>query len=44
MGEHFICGNGSYDILCNNINLLCLAQGGEKVLGHAPQFTAYVDP
>lgn len=40
-GEHFICGNGSYDILCN-INLLCLT-GGKKVLGHAPQFTAYVD-
>lgn len=39
--EHFILGNGSYDILCN-LNLLCLT-GGRKVLGHAPQFTAYID-
>lgn len=40
-GEHFILGNGSYDILCN-LNLLCLTHA-KKVLGHAPQFTAYVD-
>ncbi len=40
-GDHFLLGNGSYDILCN-INLLCLTNG-RKVLGHGPQFTAYVD-
>ena len=39
--ENFILGNGSYDILCN-INNLCLAKD-RKVLGHAPQFTAYID-
>lgn len=39
--DHIILGNGSYDILCN-LNLLCLTRG-KKVLGHAPQFTAYVD-
>ena len=39
--EHIILGNGSYDVLCG-LNLLCLT-GGKKVLGHAPQFTAYVD-
>ncbi|MBQ8586205.1 MAG: histidinol-phosphate aminotransferase family protein [Butyricicoccus sp.] len=38
---HFILGNGSYDLLCN-MNLLCLTKG-RKVLGHAPQFTAYID-
>lgn len=40
-GENFILGNGSYDILCG-MNLLCLGPG-RKVLGHAPQFTAYID-
>jgi len=39
--ENFILGNGSYDILCN-MNLLCLGPG-RTVLGHAPQFTAYID-
>lgn len=39
--DHFLLGNGSYDILCN-LNLLCLTNG-RKVLGHAPQFTAYID-
>lgn len=39
--DHMILGNGSYDVLCG-LNLLCLT-GGKKVLGHAPQFTAYVD-
>ncbi len=39
--DHFILGNGSYDILCN-LNLLCLTNS-KRVLGHAPQFTAYVD-
>ena len=39
--ENFILGNGSYDILCN-MNLLCLT-GGRRVLGHGPQFTAYID-
>lgn len=39
--ENFVLGNGSYDILCN-MNLLCLGSG-RKVLGHAPQFTAYID-
>lgn len=39
--DHIILGNGSYDILCN-LNLLCLTRG-KKVLGHAAQFTAYVD-
>ena len=39
--ENCILGNGSYDILCN-MNLLCLGNG-RKVLGHGPQFTAYID-
>ena len=39
--KNFILGNGSYDILCN-LNLLCLTHG-QKVLGRAPQFTAYID-
>ncbi len=39
--DYFILGNGSYDILCN-INIMCLTHG-RKVLGHAPQFTAYID-
>ena len=39
--ENFILGNGSYDILCN-INLMCLTRE-RAVLGHAPQFTAYID-
>lgn len=38
---NFLLGNGSYDILCS-LNLLCLSKG-DCVLGHAPQFTAYVD-
>ncbi|MBQ6468756.1 MAG: histidinol-phosphate aminotransferase family protein [Lachnospiraceae bacterium] len=37
----FLLGNGSYGIL-EGINLMCLT-GGRTVLGHAPQFTAYVD-
>ena len=40
-GDNFILGNGSYDILCG-LNLLCLTHG-KAVLGHAPQFTAYID-
>lgn len=40
-GDHFILGNGSYDILCA-MNLLCLTHG-RTVMGHAPQFTAYID-
>ena len=39
--DNFVLGNGSYDILCST-NLLCLARD-RKVLGHAPQFTAYID-
>jgi histidinol-phosphate aminotransferase len=39
--ENIILGAGSYDLLCN-INMMCLT-GGKHVLGHAPQFTAYVD-
>ncbi|MDR2021425.1 MAG: aminotransferase class I/II-fold pyridoxal phosphate-dependent enzyme [Treponema sp.] len=39
--ENLILGCGSFDLLCN-MNLLCLA-GHKKVLGHAPQFSAYVD-
>ena len=39
--EHLLLGNGSFDLLCN-INVLCLTKN-KKVLGHAPQFTAYVD-
>ncbi|MDR2629896.1 MAG: aminotransferase class I/II-fold pyridoxal phosphate-dependent enzyme, partial [Spirochaetaceae bacterium] len=34
-------GNGSIDIL-QNLNLIFLS-GGKKVLGHGPQFTAYID-
>ncbi|MBQ0005729.1 MAG: histidinol-phosphate aminotransferase family protein [Clostridiales bacterium] len=40
-GQNFIMGNGSYEILCN-LNIFCLTNG-RKVLGHAPQFTAYID-
>lgn len=40
-GNHFILGNGSYDILCA-MNLLCLTRG-RTVMGHAPQFSAYID-
>jgi histidinol-phosphate aminotransferase len=39
--NNIILGAGSYDILCN-INMMCLTRG-QSVLGHAPQFTAYVD-
>ena len=39
--DNFILGNGSYDILCN-LNRLFLTNE-KKVLGHAPQFTAYID-
>jgi histidinol-phosphate aminotransferase len=39
--ENLALGDGSVDLLFN-INLLCLAKD-KKVLGHAPQFTAYVD-
>lgn len=39
--DNFLLGNGSYDILVG-INMMCLTRG-RKVLGHAPQFTAYVD-
>lgn len=39
--ENLILGCGSFDLLCN-MNLLCLARY-KKVLGHAPQFSAYVD-
>jgi histidinol-phosphate aminotransferase len=39
--EHLLLGNGSFDLLCN-ITLLSLAKN-KKVLGHAPQFTAYID-
>ncbi len=39
--DNFILGNGSYDIL-SGLNLLCLTHG-RTVLGHAPQFTAYID-
>jgi histidinol-phosphate aminotransferase len=39
--ENLIPGCGSFDILCS-MNLLCLTRG-KKVLGHAPQFSAYVD-
>jgi histidinol-phosphate aminotransferase len=39
--ENLILGCGSFDLLCN-MNLLCLT-GHKKVLGHAPQFPAYVD-
>lgn len=40
-GKNFIMGNGSYELLCN-LNIFCLTNG-RKVLGHAPQFTAYID-
>lgn len=39
--DNLLLGNGSFDILCN-LNLLCLTNS-KKVLGHAPQFTAYID-
>ncbi|MDR0706848.1 MAG: pyridoxal phosphate-dependent aminotransferase [Treponema sp.] len=39
--ENFVLGDGSYDILCN-INMMCLTRD-QAVLGHAPQFPAYVD-
>ena len=39
--DYFLLGNGSYGIL-EGINLLCLTRN-RTVLGHAPQFTAYVD-
>jgi histidinol-phosphate aminotransferase len=39
--ENTILGCGSFGLLCN-INLLCLS-GRKRVLGHAPQFPAYVD-
>ena len=39
--DYFLLGNGSYGIL-EGINLMCLTRG-RTVLGHAPQFTAYVD-
>jgi histidinol-phosphate aminotransferase len=40
-GVNIVLGCGSLDIL-NNINLLCLT-GGQRVLGHGPQFTVYED-
>ncbi len=39
--ENLLLGNGSYGLLCG-LNLLCLGRN-KKVLGIAPQFTAYVD-
>ncbi|GMO49784.1 MAG: histidinol-phosphate transaminase [Treponemataceae bacterium] len=39
--ENILLGCGSLDLLYN-INLLCLTRE-QKVLGHAPQFTAYID-
>jgi histidinol-phosphate aminotransferase len=39
--EHLILGCGSFGLLCS-VNLLCLTRH-KKVLGHAPQFSAYVD-
>jgi histidinol-phosphate aminotransferase len=39
--ENLILGCGSFDLLCS-MNLLCLTRD-KKVLGHAPQFSAYVD-
>ena len=39
--DNIIYGCGSYDILCN-LNLL-YAGRNSKVMGHAPQFTAYID-
>jgi histidinol-phosphate aminotransferase len=39
--DNILLGCGSFDIL-GNINLLCLTRG-KKVLGHGPQFTAYID-
>ena len=39
--EHFVLGNGSLNILCN-LNLLTLTCQ-KKAMGHAPQFTPYID-
>jgi histidinol-phosphate aminotransferase len=39
--DNMYLGDGTTDIL-HNLNVLCLNRGA-KVLGHAPQFTAYVD-
>jgi histidinol-phosphate aminotransferase len=39
--DYMFLGNGSTDIL-HNLNVLCLTRG-KKVLGHGPQFTAYID-
>ncbi|MDR0720958.1 MAG: aminotransferase class I/II-fold pyridoxal phosphate-dependent enzyme [Treponema sp.] len=39
--DNILLGCGSLDLL-GNINLLCLTRG-KKVLGHGPQFTAYID-
>jgi histidinol-phosphate aminotransferase len=39
--ENLILGCGSFGLLCS-MNLLCLT-GHKRVLGHAPQFPAYVD-
>jgi histidinol-phosphate aminotransferase len=39
--DNILLGCGSLDLLFN-MNLLCLAPG-KKVLGHGPQFTAYID-
>lgn len=39
--SYMYLGDGSTDIL-HCLNVLCLSKGA-KVLGHAPQFTAYVD-
>jgi histidinol-phosphate aminotransferase len=39
--NYIYLGNGTIDIL-HSLNVLCLTKGA-RVLGHAPQFTAYVD-
>jgi len=39
--ENIVLGNGSMNVLCN-LNLLCLTYQ-KKAMGHAPQFTAYID-
>jgi histidinol-phosphate aminotransferase len=39
--DNIFIGDGSTEIL-HNLNVMCL-KNGAKVLGHAPQFTAYVD-
>lgn len=39
--ENIVLGNGSFDILAG-LNVLCLTRE-RTVLGHAPQFTAYID-